>query len=490
MEAGFYGKLPSHGDFVRRRVSDAFVDAWDDWLRECLAASRTALGDRWLDVYLTSPAWRFVCGPGACGPSAILGLMAPSVDRVGRYFPLTLVVQLPEYVSLIAAATDAEPFFDRAERLVIETLAADEVDFDAFDEGVEQLAELLAPLRVPPPVAIAADAVSVFRDPAQPWQMPIGSPEQLTAVFGQLLSLQLSAVYSPLTLWWTEGSALVDPRCLMTRGLPPADAFSALLDGSWSGSPWRAVPMQLEPDPTFRGALLEEATPLRFRSAAATDVGRARTNNEDGFVDRPEAGVWAVADGLGGHSDGEMASQMVCDALTDFEPNGAFDESITSAQQKMGEVNDHLLRIAERSVFTNGSGSTVVMLLARGIRAAVLWAGDSRAYRWRSGRLQRLSQDHSLMAEADSPLPESIANVITRAVGLEPGLTLDVYRDTVQPRDRFLLCSDGLTKVVPEALISEWMGEGDPQAAVDGLIRTTLEAGAPDNVTVLVVEAY
>ena len=68
MEVGFYGKLPSHGDFLRRRASDAFVDAWDGWLRECLAASRSALGDRWLDVYLTSPAWRFVCGPGACGP--------------------------------------------------------------------------------------------------------------------------------------------------------------------------------------------------------------------------------------------------------------------------------------------------------------------------------------------------------------------------------------------------------------------------------------
>ena len=77
--SGFYGKLPSHGDFLRRRVSDAFVDAWDAWLRECLAASRTALGARWLDVYLTSPAWRFVCAPGACGPAPVLGLLAPSV---------------------------------------------------------------------------------------------------------------------------------------------------------------------------------------------------------------------------------------------------------------------------------------------------------------------------------------------------------------------------------------------------------------------------
>ena len=84
MDVGFYGKLPSHGDFLRPRISHVFVERWDSWLRESLAASRSALGTRWLDVYLTSPAWRFVCGPGACGPDPVLGLMARSVARVGR----------------------------------------------------------------------------------------------------------------------------------------------------------------------------------------------------------------------------------------------------------------------------------------------------------------------------------------------------------------------------------------------------------------------
>ena len=94
MQVGFYGKLPSHGDFVRRRISDAFVDAWDGWLRQCLPASRTTFGSRWLEIYLTSPAWRFACAAGACGPAPVIGLMAPSVDQVGRYFPLTIVTEL------------------------------------------------------------------------------------------------------------------------------------------------------------------------------------------------------------------------------------------------------------------------------------------------------------------------------------------------------------------------------------------------------------
>src|SRR6185503_4117001 len=161
MQVGFFGKLPSHGDFLRRRVSDAFVDGWDAWLRECLASSRTALGAQWLDVYLTSPAWRFVCAPGACGPAPVLGLLAPSVDQVGRYFPLTIVTELPEDVSLVTAAATSTHFLDAVERLVIETLAAEPVDFDRFDRAVSGLEAELAGVIERPPIILDPAAVSV-----------------------------------------------------------------------------------------------------------------------------------------------------------------------------------------------------------------------------------------------------------------------------------------------------------------------------------------
>src|SRR5215467_11283482 len=92
---GFFGKLPSHGDFIERRVGAPFRDVWDEWLQRCIATSRQTLGSEWLDCYLTSPMWRFFLSDGIAGATSYAGILLPSVDRVGRYFPLTVVVELP-----------------------------------------------------------------------------------------------------------------------------------------------------------------------------------------------------------------------------------------------------------------------------------------------------------------------------------------------------------------------------------------------------------
>jgi type VI secretion system protein ImpM len=486
--AGFYGKLPSHGDFVRRRVSDDFVRTWDEWLQQSLSASRWALGERWLDVYLTSPAWRFACAAGACGPAPVVGVMVPSVDRVGRYFPLTLALELPHHVSPLAAASHGERFFDRAERLAIDTLTSDQVDFDTFDERVMDLGAELAGIGGAPRLVLERAAEEILDGGgAGAWQIPVGSPSQLGTAFEQVLSHRMSALYEPLVLWWTEGSSMVEPSCLVGRGLPAPESFAALIDGSWAQRDWRPVAAHMDSASVIRTPVEERGGP-RYRSAGATHVGCVRQLNQDALLERPEVGVWVVADGLGGHSRGELASRMVCDALADCLPQAGFEDAVETARARISEVNEHLVRSAASDPGAKRSGSTVVALLTRGSRCAILWAGDSRVYRWRSGTLELLTRDHSL-AGRDEQSPDDGTHAVTRAVGAESGLTLDLHVDRVRAGDRFLLCSDGLTRVVSDEEVSGWMEHPDIRTVADGLIEASFDAGAPDNVTVLVVEA-
>ena len=139
-QTGFYGKLPCRGDFMQRRTPQGFVDVWDAWLQECLHESRRQLGERWLETYLTSPIWRFVLAEGICGESAYAGVMLPSVDRVGRYFPLTLISPLePGSCLLEAACATGRAWFDAAEALALKALDAGDLDVQAFDAEVDAL---------------------------------------------------------------------------------------------------------------------------------------------------------------------------------------------------------------------------------------------------------------------------------------------------------------------------------------------------------------
>jgi type VI secretion system protein ImpM len=486
LDVGFYGKLPTHGDFLRRRVSDAFVDVWDAWLQSCIVASRDALADRWLDVYLTSPVWRFVCAAGACGPAPVAGVMVPSVDRVGRYFPLTLVVELPGETTITAVPDDAREFFDNAEQLVLDALSNDQLDFDDFDRHLGRLADDLAGLAAKPELTLDGGSAGVLAgaDGAR-WQVPIGSAAFVSKALQQLLDRRLSEVYAPIVMWWTEGSSMVEPSCLIDRNLPPPETFAALLDGAWTDHQWRSVSVQLdiaeEPE-----ALIDAATPRSFLSAAASDVGKVRKTNQDSFIARSDVCIWAVADGVGGHSHGEVASKMVCDAIADITPHAGFADVIAELREKMDQVNDYLIKQAGDDE-AKRSGSTLVALLTRGSRCTVLWAGDSRLYRLRGGRLAQMTRDHSVAESGDGNGEDS--HGITRAVGGADNLVLEDVQDRVQVGDRYLLCSDGLTREVPDADIRGHLESGDVQEAADALIAAALAAGARDNVTAVVIEA-
>jgi len=236
--------------------------------------------------------------------------------------------------------------------------------------------------------------------------------------------------------------------------------------------------------------LVEEDIHPVYVSAGISDVGRLRPSNQDAFAELDDVGVFAVADGMGGYRDGDVASRMVCESLQGLSAEGTLEQAIEVLRQRMSEVNRRLYEASIRRINPVVSGSTVAMLLVRRTSCAVLWAGDSRVYRWRHHRLAQLTTDHTWAAELNLQHAEEEADhAITRAVGGEGSLALDVRRDKVLLGDRYLLCSDGLTHELSDVEIAIAMAAPDVQACARKLIDATLKAGARDNVTVVVVEA-
>lgn len=236
--------------------------------------------------------------------------------------------------------------------------------------------------------------------------------------------------------------------------------------------------------------LVEEDIHPVYVSAGISDVGRLRPSNQDAFAELNEVGVWAVADGMGGYRDGDVASRMVCESLQGLSATGTLEQAVDVLRQRVTDVNRRLYEASVRRINPVVSGSTVAMLLVRRTSCAVVWAGDSRVYRWRHHRLTQLTTDHTWAAELNLQQAEDEADhAITRAVGGESTLALDVRRDKVLLGDRYLLCSDGLTREVSDAEIAIALAGPDVQACAKRLIEMTLKAGARDNVTVVVVEA-
>ncbi len=236
---------------------------------------------------------------------------------------------------------------------------------------------------------------------------------------------------------------------------------------------------------------------IDWSSAGVTDVGTVRSVNEDAYLAMDELELWAVADGMGGHSAGDFASRSIVSALSELDRVAELDDAVEQTAKTLGGVNAFLVEQAAM----RGSeliGATVLVLVARGTSGCCLWAGDCRLYRLQGDRLSLLSEDHSrvqelvnsgqiTMAEARSH-PE--ANMVTRALGVTSELALDRLACEISPGDTFLLCSDGLSGVLEEQDLGDCLKQRDCASAAHSLVARALELGARDNVTAVVVKAF
>jgi serine/threonine protein phosphatase Stp1 len=233
----------------------------------------------------------------------------------------------------------------------------------------------------------------------------------------------------------------------------------------------------------------------RYYSAARTHVGAVRQRNEDAVLDRPEIGLWAVADGAGGHQRGDYASGRIIEALGGVIPPRSAARLIDDVRTRLRRVNQELRAkaadIGPKAIIC----STVVVVLITDARSCCLWAGDSRCYLLRSGVLRQISHDHSYVqdlvdrgeigpeAAADHPL----ANVVTNLLGAGDGLALEERWDQLEPGDILLLCSDGLCRALADPDIAAILRDHPVEAAADRLIESAVSRSAKDNVSAVVI---
>lgn len=234
---------------------------------------------------------------------------------------------------------------------------------------------------------------------------------------------------------------------------------------------------------------------FRYDSWGISHVGCVRELNEDRYLTLSKCGIWLVADGMGGHEAGELASESIINHVGSIGQASSASDLSARLTDRLTKANDEIQELSKQR---DGAviGSTVIALLAYEKNFACVWSGDSRLYRIRDGEIEQVSKDHT---EAQQLLDEGTIskeeaevwprkNVITRAVGVMPNLAIDVIHGEIKETDSYLLCSDGLTEHINDHEILDIVYGRKPQNACEKLINLTLERGAIDNVTVVIVQ--
>jgi protein phosphatase len=251
---------------------------------------------------------------------------------------------------------------------------------------------------------------------------------------------------------------------------------------------------------------------MKIAYQALTDVGRKRKGNEDSLIVNPEQGLFVVADGMGGHAAGEVASKVAVDSINEFVCLTGGDDEITwpfgldegisydgnRLKTAVRYANRKVLEAVKEKAEYEGMATTVAAALVDGATVNLAHVGDSRVYLFRDGELSQLTSDHSWVNEQlqsgvismDQARSHPLRNVVTRALGGRADLQVDMQCHTMQPGDLLLMCSDGLTTMVPDSEIARVLGEanGDIQAAAARLLAEANARGGEDNTTVVLLQ--
>jgi len=227
---GLYGKLPSHGDFVTRDLPPSFINIWDEWLQRGMLCSQEELGENWLDIYLTSPIWRFSLSSGVIDNDNWAGIMIPSVDRVGRYFPFTLLSKLPSQYNCLEFISSQSVWFKELENIALQGLEG-HLDVNQMHIELSKVFDV--------PLQLYTSNKTAGHQTMSHISINMDFDEQLPAsVYPSVMDFILRKDGSSYSVWHTTGSDLVTPSVLISKGLPPSRGLTALIDGEWEKHNW------------------------------------------------------------------------------------------------------------------------------------------------------------------------------------------------------------------------------------------------------------
>ncbi len=468
---GFYGKLPILETMISKGLPQSFILPWNQWLQDSMLSSQRKLGDKWLDLYLNAPIWRFILTPKLGNDAAWMGIMLPSMDKMGNYFPFSIVIKIPSIMLKIAPLQLLDMAYTWYSEL--ENIASLALEQELSLDDLE---------------ALLADTPNILYN-------------KLLTQHNYKLNTFSSTNFSLEHSFWQVDNLNyhIKLKQKIFTGLPPANEFDYFFGQPQLFKEMSNIKTQTDlqnietelkifnqhyPENNLSASIEQRADILLCKSYALTDKGMCRTENQDAFLERPDLGLWVVADGLGGHKAGDVANRMVIHALNKLILLGNIHNNITQIQECLAAVNAKLIKFSENLFNQQIIASTVVVLLKNPPYFTYLWAGDSRLYLLREGQLSQLSTDHSEYQGINKK-----SHVITRAVGAHAKLTLDQGAITkIYPRDVFLLCSDGLNNELSEIEIKQALQQHNYLRSVNDLMKFTLQREAKDNVTIMVVE--
>lgn len=487
--AGFFGKLPSAGDFVQRRLPPGFVESWDRHFENAVAESRGALGGSWHAAYHASPVWRFLLAPGVCGELAWAGVMGPGTDRVGRCFPMVIAAPLAaDASSCEQALLGGGRWFDAAERVHVDAQVGAATSVDAFDA---QVAALPDPLAVEP-----ADAADFLREvdwsAASHWRLPM-PVAAATDVFLRDLWKHVTRAPGGWCLWWTTGSEQLPASVLVTRGLPQPAAYAGFLDAGYGVLPWQSAGVSAMSAVNLRAAppaaavvasapgssatawLPEDPELFSDLPGTSTDMSAQESTAHSGAADRdaalpePPAGVallqrqdcaLTLLAAEVGQCDPRQQGVAAVRAIGAELPAAELSAGMQTLRTRIMALNPGLRLAGEDLIDPVPEDCAVIAAHVAGGQVDLLRIGTAAAWHWRHGRLQPFFAKSNAPPAAGAGLDDDFDELLFSRVSLAaPGLgataqpTCGEVFSAVQAGDRLLLvATQPLVQLSPEIL--------------------------------------